>query len=55
MLNVKKSKDMKMDETIGPVNITVNNEILEIVNKYEYFGKKVTENDDGKIEVRRSL
>jgi len=55
MLNVKKTKVMKTDKTIGPVNITVNNEILETVNKCEYLGSTVTDNGDGKIEIRRRL
>ena len=55
MLNVKKTKVMKMDKAIGPVNITVNNEILETVNKYEYLGSTVTDNGDGKIEITRRL
>ena len=55
MLNVKKTKVMKTDKTIGPVNITVDNEMLEIVNKYEYLGSTVTDNGDGKIEVRKRL
>ena len=38
MLNVKKTKVMKTDKTIGPVNITDNSTILETVNKYEYLG-----------------
>jgi len=55
MLNVKKTKVMKTDKTIGPVNITVNNEILETVNKCEYLGSTVTDNGDEKIEIRRRL
>ena len=55
MLNTKKTKVMKTDKTIGPVNITVNNEMFETVNKYEYLGSTVTENCDGKIEIRRRL
>ena len=55
MLNVKKTKVMKTDKTIGLVNITVNNEILGTVNKYEYLGNTVTENGEGKIEIRRRL
>ena len=46
---------MKTDKTIGPVNITVNNEILETVNKNKYHGSTVTDNGDGKIEIRRRL
>ena len=55
MLNVKKTKVMKTDKIMGSVNLTVNNEILETVNKYEYLGRTVTENDDEKIELRRRL
>jgi len=51
ILNVKKTKVMKTDKTIGPVNITVNNEILETVNKYEYLGSTITDNGDGKIKL----
>ena len=32
MLNVKKTKVMKTDKTLGSVNLKVNNEILETVN-----------------------
>jgi len=53
MLNVKKIKGMKTDERIRLVSTTVNGETLETVNKYEYFGSAVTENSDGKIEIRR--
>ena len=55
MLNVKKTKVMTMDKKIGPVNITVNNEISEVLNTYEYIGSTVTDNGDGKIEIRRRL
>ena len=55
MLNSKKTKVMKTDKTIGPVDIKVDNEMLESVNKYEYLGSTVTDNCDGKIEIRRRL
>ena len=55
MLNFKKTKVMKTDKTIGPVNITVDNEMLETVNNYDYLGSTVTENGGGKIEVRKRL
>ena len=55
MLNIRKTKVMKTDKTIGPVDITIDNEMLETVNKYEYLGSTVTENCDGRMGIRRRL
>ena len=46
---------MKPDKTIGPADIIVDNEMLETVNNYEHLGSTVTENCEGKIEIRRRL